>query len=122
MRKVLALTAMLTLSAPALADTYQVVAGFSDPTTYNPDDQAPTYTVKYRVAGGAETVLPASSTTGRTFSVTANPGDAIEVTGYTCNGALCGPDSPWIAAAAGYQPTTPLAPGGWTITVTRTGP
>jgi len=121
MRKFLALTALLTLSAPALADTYQVVAGFSDPTTYQPDE-TPSYIVKYRVNNGAETVLASSPTTGRSFSLTANPGEPIDVAAQTCNDALCGGYTPWVTAAAGYPPTTPQVPTGLTITVTRTGP
>lgn len=121
MRKVLALAALLTLSAPAFADTYQVVVGFTDGTTYQPGE-TPSYVVKHRVNGGTETVLPASPTTGRTFTLTATPGQAIDVAAQACNGALCSPYTVWVTAAAGYPPTTPQTPTGVSITVTRTGP
>lgn len=113
--------ALLFLAVPALADTYQIDAGFTDGTTYQPGE-TPSYVVKYRVNGGAETVLPASPTTGRTFTLSANPGEPIDVAAQTCNGTLCSPYSVWVTAAASYPPTTPQTPTGLSITVTRTGP
>lgn len=112
---------LFCFATSALADTYQVVVGFIDGTTYL-SGEVPAYTVKYRVNGGAETILAASSTTGRTFTATATPGQPIDVAAQTCNGALCSAYSAWVTATASYPPTTPQVPGSITITVTRTGP
>lgn len=111
---------LFCFATSALADTYQVVVGFIDGTTYL-SGEVPAYTVKYRVNGGAETILAASSTTGRTFTATATPGQPIDVAAQTCNGALCSAYSAWVTATASFPPTTPQIPGSITITVTRTG-
>ena len=47
-----ALAGALFTAAPALADTYQVVVGWTDPTAYNPGDD-PSYEARWRVGGGA---------------------------------------------------------------------
>jgi hypothetical protein len=111
---------LFSISAVALADTYQVNVGFTDGTTYL-SGEVPSYLVKYRVNSGAETILAASPTTGRTFTVTATPGQPIDVAAQTCNGALCSAYSAWVTATASFPPTTPQIPGSITITVTRTG-
>mgnify|MGYP000997179514 FL=1 len=111
---------LFALSMSALADTYQVNVGFTDGTTYL-SGEVPAYVVKYRINGGAETVLASSPTTGRTFTVMATPGQPIDVAAQTCNGALCSAYSSWATATASYPPTTPQVPGSITITVTRAG-
>lgn len=121
MKSIIAAAVMLAVSSFAMADTYQVVVGFTDGTTYQ-SGEVPSYSVKHRVNGGTETVLPASPTTGRTFTLTATPGQPIDVAGQTCNGALCSAWSSWVTATAQFPPTTPQVPGSITITVTRTGP
>ncbi len=119
--KIIAALALAALSAPAFADTYQVTFGWSDPTTYLPAE-TPVYSAKYRVAGGAETVIPGLATPGGSATVTATPGQPIELSGQACSGALCSPWMAWVTATAPHQPTTPADQTGMTITVTRTGP
>jgi len=109
------------LAAPALADTYQVTFGWTDPTTYLPGE-IPVYEARYRIAGGTATVIPALPTPGGNFSATANPGQTIEVALRACNGTLCGPWAAYITATAQHPPTTPMTPTGGVITVVRTGP
>lgn len=108
-------------SSAVLADTYQVTFGWSDPTNYLPSD-APTYSAKYRVAGGAETVLPILSTPGGSTTVTAVPGSPIDVSVQACNLALCSEWTAWTTATAPYAATQPLPQSGFSITVIRTGP
>ena len=108
----------MLLTGVALADTYQVTFGWTDPTTYIPSD-TPRYTAKYRVNGGAETVLPESLTPSGTVTITANPGQPIDVAARNCNKTLCSAWTAWVTATASYPPTQPLSPTGLTITVTR---
>lgn len=121
MKAMIAAVVLMLVAPFALADTYQVDVGFTDGTTYQ-SGEVPNYTVKHRVNGGSETVLPASPTTGRTFTLTATPGQPIDVAAQTCNGTLCSAWSAWVTATAQFPPTTPQVPGSITITVTRTGP
>ena len=109
------------LAAPAFADSYQVTFGWTDPTTYLPEE-TPVYEARYRIAGGAETVIPALSTPGGTFSPTAAPGQTIEVGLRACNGTLCGNWAAYITATAQHPPTVPMTPTSGVITVVRTGP
>lgn len=113
--------ATLIFSTSAFADTYQVTFGWTDPTTYIPSD-APVYEAKYRIAGGAETVIPGLATPGGSVSVTANPGQTIEVAARNCNLALCSEWSAWVTATAQHPATQPDVPTNLTITVVRTGP
>lgn len=113
------IAAALVLSSTAIADTYQLTVGWNAP-TWNPDD-TPTYVAKYRVAGGAETVSPVLTSPSWTVSLTANPGDPVEVAAQNVNGALISAWSGWITATAGYQPTVPPVPAGMTINLIRTG-
>lgn len=106
------------LTGVALADTYQVTFGWTDPTTYIPSD-VPRYEAKYRVGGGTETTLPALTTPGGTATVTANPGQPIDVAARNCNLTLCSAWTEWVTATAPFPPTQPLSPTGLTITVTR---
>lgn len=119
--KPLALSAALLFSAPVLADNYQVTFGWTDPTTYIPSD-APVYEAKYRIAGGAETVIPGLATPGGSFNATADPGQTIEVAARNCNLALCSDWSAWVTATAQHPATQPESPANLTITVVRTGP
>ncbi len=119
-----ALAAALVMSAltgAAVADQYNVTAGWTDPTAYNPGD-APTYELRYRVAGGAETVIPDLTSPAASFSVAANPGEPIEVQVRALNLGLEGPLSEWVTATASYPVTAPANQTGITITVIRTGP
>lgn len=109
------------LAATAWADTYQVTFGWTDPTTYIPTD-TPSYTVKYRIAGGMETMLPALTTPGGSTTVTATPGQPIDIAGQACNKVLCSAWTGWVTATAPYPATQPGTQTGMTITVTRTGP
>lgn len=108
-------------SFAAMADTYQITFGWTDPTSYIPSD-APIYEARYRVAGGAETMLPALATPGGSATVTAVPGDPIDVAARNCNLGLCSAWSGWVTATAQHPATTPQSPASLTITVVRTGP
>ena len=109
------------LAAPALADTYQVNFGWTDPTTYIPSD-TPLYEAKYRIDGGAETVIPNLTTPGGSTSLTAPPGTPIDMAVRACNQTLCSTWTGWVTATAGYPPTQPQTQTGLTITITRAGP
>lgn len=115
------LTLLLAWTAVAVADQYSVTAGWTDPTAYNPGD-APTYELRYRVAGGAETVIPDLTSPAASFTVTADPGQPIEVQVRALNLGLEGPLSEWVTATAGWPVTPPANQTGITITVIRTGP
>lgn len=112
---------LLLLSASAIADTYQVTFGWTDPTTYLPSD-APVYAAKYRIAGGTETIIPGLTTPGGSVVVTATPGQPIDVAAQACNLTLCSAWTGWVTATAAYPATQPGAQTGLTITVVRTGP
>lgn len=105
-------------SVPAFADTYQVNFGWTDPTTYIPSD-APRYEAKYRIAGGNEVVLPSLSTPGGSATITASPGQPIDISARNCNFTLCSAWTGWVTATAPYPPTQPQSPTGLTITITR---
>jgi len=120
--KQFALAGLLFLcSASALSDTYQVVIGWQDPTAYNPGD-APSYEAKWRVAGGAETLVPGLTNPAATVDLVASPGEPIEVQVRALNQGLEGPWTDWVAATASYPVTAPANQTGVTITVIRTGP
>lgn len=121
MKKYALALALTAISLPALADTYQVTFGWSDPTTYLPSD-APVYEAKYRVAGGVETVVPGLATPGGSRTVTATPGQPIDVAARVCNQGLCSPWTGWVTATAPHPATQPQGQTGLTITVVRTGP
>ena len=106
------------VSSVAFADTYQVTFGWTDPTVYIPSD-VPQYEAKYRINGGAETVLPALATPDGSVNITANPGQPIDVAARNCNLTLCSDWTGWVTATAPYPATQPLAPTNLTITVTR---
>ncbi|HRD65718.1 MAG TPA: hypothetical protein PKY50_06135 [Candidatus Competibacter sp.] len=121
MKKALfSLPLLAVLSAPALADTYQVTFGWTDPTAYLPTD-APVYEAKYRVNGGAETAITGLATPGGSVAVTANPGQTIEVAAQACNLDLCSPWTAWVAATASHPATQPAGQNSLTITVVRAG-
>lgn len=119
MKAVLTLGLLLVASV-AFADTYQLTIGWNTP-TWNPSD-TPSYMAKYRVNGGAETLSPNLTSPSWTVTVTANPGDPVEVAAQNVNGALVSAWSGWVTATAGYAPTTPPTPAGMTINLIRTGP
>jgi len=117
MRKIIA--AMLALMPlAASADTYQVTFGWTDPTVYLPSEY-PTYEAKYRVNVGTEIVLPTTATPGGSTTVTATPGQPIDIAVRNCNQSLCSNWSSWVTATAPHPPTQPGAPVGLTITVVR---
>lgn len=118
---VLIFSALCAMSSVALADIYQVTVGFTDGTTYIPSD-APTYAVKYRVNGGPETEISALPTPGTSVSVTAVPGQPIDVAAKASNKGLESAWSGWVTATAPHPATQPQTPTGITITVIRTGP
>lgn len=120
MRKYL-FVALLGLSVPAFADSYDVTFGWTDPTTYLPNE-VPTFEARYRIADGQVTVIPGLITPGGKFSIIANPGETIEVALRTCNGALCGNWTEYAVTTAMHGPTTPMTPINGVITVIRTGP
>lgn len=111
---------LFAASAPAFADSYHVVFGWTDPTTYIASD-APTYTAKYRINGGTETVLAATATPSGSVTVTATPGQPIDIAGQACNKGLCSAWTGWVTATAPHPATQPATQTGMTITVTRTG-
>ena len=116
--------ALSVLASPAFADTYQVTFGWTDTTVYRPEETKG-YEAKYRIAGGAETPILNLTTPGGTQTVTANPGQMIEMAFKSCSmtpAPLCSPFSPWVTATAPHPQTTPDVPTNATITVTRTGP
>lgn len=106
---------------PALADTYQLTLGWTDATVWRPTD-TPGYEAKYRINAGAEIAITGLKSPGASRTITATPGQAIDVAARTCNGTLCSSWSAWVTAAAPYSPTTPASPSAVTITVSRTGP
>jgi len=119
--KVALFSAMSLLALPVLADTYQVTFGWTDPTTYIAGD-APVYSAKYRIAGGAETTISSLATPGGTFNATATPGQTIEVAMQACNIGVCNSWTGWVTATAQHPPTQPQPLTGGVITVVRTGP
>ena len=112
---------LAVLAAPAFADTYQVTFGWTDPTTYIPSD-APLYEAKYRIGGGTETTIPALTTPGGSVTVSATPGQPIDVAARACNKGLCSTWTGWVTATAPHPATQPATQAGLTITVVRTGP
>lgn len=121
MKKYLLFSILMGVCTSSYADTYQVTFGWTDPTTYLPSD-APVYEAKYRVNGGAETVIPGLTTPGGSTSITANPGNPIEMAGRECNIGLCSTWTNWATATAPYAATQPQQGTGMAITVIRTGP
>lgn len=113
--------ALALAGGAALADTYQLTAGWADPTTYQPSD-TPTYELRYRVAGGAETIIPGLTNPAATVTLSANPGEPIEVAARALNAGLEGPWTGWVTATAAWPPTQPADQSGLSITVIRTGP
>jgi hypothetical protein len=104
------------LAAPAVADVYQVTYSATDATVYGASD-TPTYEAKYRVAGGAETVLPATSLPAGSATITANPGQRIELAMRAVNASLT---SAWTACVAAV--TQPRNLGAFTVILVRAGP
>jgi hypothetical protein len=117
MRK-LSFLAALFLPLAALADTYQMQFGWTDPTVYQPAE-TPIYEAKYRIAGGAETLIPGLSLPGGSVIIEADGGQAVEVTGRQCNGSLCSPWMAWVTATAPFAPNQPETGTGMTITIIR---
>jgi len=123
MKKLLAL--FLLFPFAVCAAQYQVTYGWTDPTTYLPSD-APDYLAQYRVAGGTSVVLPATSTPGGSFVVTADPAALIEMCVQNRNGTLVTPTSctgNWIAVGTAPPPplTQPGMPAGFSATIIYLG-
>lgn len=124
MKKVLAVL-LFAISAPALADTYQVTFGWDTP-VWLPSD-TPAYSAKYRIAGGSAVDVAGLTVPGGTFSYTAAPGSLLEMCPQNRNGALVTPDcsqpAHWVSVGASpVPPTVPPVPGGFSATIIRTGP
>ena len=116
--------ALLLLSGVAVADQYAVTYGWTDPTVYIPSDTK-SYEAKYRINGGAETIIPSLTVPGGSINLTATPGQTIEFAGRAKNGTtnpLYSAWSSWATATAQYGLTQPANQTGMTITVIRTGP
>lgn len=117
--------ALLMLSGAAWADQYSVTYGWTDPTVYLPSDSK-SYESKYRINGGAETVIPNLTVPGGSINLTATPGQTIEFAGRNNNSdgtnTLYSAWSAWATATAQFGLTQPANPTGMTITVIRTGP
>ncbi len=114
----------LLFSGMAFADSYNVTFGWTDTTTYRPEETKG-YKAKYRVNGGAETILSDLTTPGGSATVTANPGQTIDIAAQNCSMTptpLCSAWSGWVTATAPHPQTQPNVPTAITITVTRTGP
>lgn len=124
MKRAFLMAAGLMLSTPVLAAQYQVTYGWTDTTVYLPAETKG-YEAKHRVDGGAETPITGLTVPGGSVAVTANPGQAIEMSFRSCSmtpSPLCGPWLPWITATAPFPQTTPNVPTGASITVIYTGP
>lgn len=113
--------AMLLLSGAAWADQYSVTYGWTDPTVYIPSDSK-SYEAKYRINGGAETIIPNLTVPCGSINLTVTPGQTIEFAGRNKNGTENPMYSAWATATAQHGLTQPADPTGMTITVIRTGP
>jgi hypothetical protein len=96
-----------------LAANYSVTATWTDSTVVQPGyTYTPNYDVEYRVAAGASTPVNGLGSTTWAGTITANPGDTIEVRVRALNIApnpdLVGTWSVWASAVA---PTPYSAPG-----------
>lgn len=123
MRKIIAL-ALFALSAPALADNYQVTYGWDTP-TWQPSD-TPSYGAQYRLGGGAPVALTDTTVPGGSFNYTAAPGTVLEMCPQNKNGAIITPDCSqaghWVTVGGSpYPPTVPPMPTGFSATIIRTG-
>lgn len=116
---VLLATSLLLLSGAALADNYQLTVGWTDPTVYTPTD-TPTYEARYRIAGGAETVVP-GVTPAISATIIAVPGDPVEVAVRALNQELSSPWTAWVTATAPYPATPPEVQTSLSITLVHTG-
>jgi hypothetical protein len=120
------LSFILLLLAPTFvfADSYNLTANWSDPTVVSAD-YVPAYNVEYRIGANTGTApgtpvsnLPTPSWSG---TITAAPGTKVEVRVQNKNtiGPLLSAWSPWVAVTAPYGSTPPLAPTGFTVTITH---
>jgi hypothetical protein len=116
-RKLLFLAALF-LPLAAVADTYQMQFGWTDPTVYQPTD-TPVYEAKYRIAGGVEVVISDLGTPGGSMLIEAEAGQTVDVTGRNCNAGLCSPWMAWATATAPFAPNQPETGTGMTITIIR---
>lgn len=112
---------LMTIAGCAFGDTYQLTVSWTDPTVYNADD-SPTYDMKYTVNAGPETVVTGLLAPSTTQTITATPGDPIDVAVRAENLGLYSAWSPWVTATASFPATQPDAQTNVTITVIRTGP
>jgi hypothetical protein len=110
------------LSPMALADDYTLTVSWSDETAYHAEESAE-YRAKYRVAGGAETVIDGLPTPAASALVVADPGQTVEAAAQNCSimgaSVLCSPWSGWVVATAQYGQTQPADPSGINIQLIR---
>ena len=122
-RRLIALT-LLAVPLAALADTYQVTVGWTDPTPAGPG-YVPVYEMKYRVDYGAETAVTGLPVPGASVTVSATPGDPISVSVRAVNtfdGAdLVSDWTDWVVATAPHTAVRPETQTGVSITVQRVG-
>ena len=116
---------LLLVASVAHAEQYQVTFGWNDPTTYQTTD-TPTYSAQWRLDSGVATVISGLPTPAGSFSLTASPGQSLEICPQNANGALTTPDcsqaANWIAVGnTPTPPTTPLSPNGFSATIIYTG-
>jgi hypothetical protein len=104
-------------SSYVLADQFQMTFGWTAP-VYQPYD-TPSYDVKYKIAGGAEVVLPPLTVAGGSVVIEAAPGVPVQVSARNVNGALVSAWTPWVTATTPFDATVPGMPNGLTITITR---
>ena len=116
------LLSLCFLSPLALADDYTLTISWSDETVYQAAESAE-YRAKYRVQGGAETVIDGLPTPVASASVVADPGQTVEVAVQNCSvmdaSVLCSDWSEWIVATALHGQTQPAAPTGINIQLIR---
>jgi hypothetical protein len=93
-----------------------------DATVYVAGQDAVVYAAKYKINNGAEVAVPALVTPGGSLTVTATPGQTIQVAGQATNKGLSSPWSAYVTATFPVSATQPGAQTGMTVTVVRTGP
>jgi hypothetical protein len=118
-----AIFSTLLFPSLAMADTYQLSAGWTDSTPTGPN-YTPAYNVEYRINGGASVPTNDLTTPAFTATITAAPGQNVEVRVQNKNtqGPLLSAWSAWANATAPAGPTQPTDPSGVTVTITRIGP
>lgn len=124
MKRTQIIALLFVMGAPvvALADTYALTTGWTDPTPTGPN-YTPTYGIEYQVA--ASPVVPIGNLTAPAWSgsITANPADVVRVRAQNRNtqGPLNSAWSSWVTATAASGPTQPSDPASVSISLMWTG-